>query len=273
MTPNTNPATERANAAQPDRNTATTVLAGESIEKRYGSVEVLSDVSIEIPAAAVTALVGPNGTGKTTLLRLLLGLETPTSGSITYEGPQAPRRIGYLPQRPSFRPGFTVAETIEFYASLVETAVDSDRILDRVRLTDARNRPVEALSGGMTRLLGVGQSIVGSPPVVIFDEPASGLDPTMAGRVFEVADELAAAGTAVVLTSHNLSLVSRHADRVGILSDGMLTELTAPQTLATRYGTENLWEAYHAVVTADPANNGDSDNEHHRDVTTDGERQ
>jgi len=210
------------------------VLSTESVTKSYGGVTALDDVSVSVPGTAVTALIGPNGSGKTTLLELLLGVERPSLGTVDYHGPEAVRRFGYLPQRPTFRPGFTVAETAAFYAGLVGD--DAERLLEAVGLDAVADRRVSALSGGMTRLLGIAQALAGDPPVVVLDEPASGLDPAMSDRVFDVVADIAAAGRAVVLSSHALPLVERTADHLIVLESGQLRTVGSPAELRERTG-------------------------------------
>ncbi len=228
--------------------TTETVLSTTGISHRYGKLSVLTDVGIEIPSGAVTAVVGPNGTGKTTLLRILLGQLTPTKGTVSYTGPSVDRPIGYLPQQPSFRPQFTAAETLEFYGSLLGRSVEPTAALARVGLAAAADRRVEALSGGMRRLLGIAQSLVGEPPVVVFDEPASGLDPSMATRTFEILADRAADGTAVVVSSHDLGLVERFVDRVVVVHNGTIAADGSPGDLMAETETDSLWEVYDAVV-------------------------
>lgn len=228
------------------------VLEAVDVDFAYGDVDVLDDVSVSLDGGRVTALVGPNGSGKTTLLRTLAGLQEPVAGAVRYHGPDAAREIGYLPQQPAFRPGFTVLETLSFYSSLVGAGRD-DAVarLERLGLADAADRPAEALSGGMTRLLGIAQATVGDPPVVTLDEPASGLDPGMSTRVFEIATELADGGTAVLLTSHDLELVERTADWVVLIDAGTVAEQGPPGQIFDRLGVESLREAYEASITSD----------------------
>jgi ABC-type multidrug transport system ATPase subunit len=227
--------------------TGDTVLQFEAVSRSFGTVDVLSGVSLSLAAGDVVAVVGPNGSGKTTLLRVAVGDIEPSSGRVTYAGPAAERPIGYLPQRPTFRSGFTVSETMSFYASLVE-GTDPETLLERVGLGDAADRDVAALSGGMRRLLGVAQAMVGDPPVVVLDEPASGLDPTMRATVFETAGAIADRDGTVLLSSHDLSLVEETADVVVVLHRGSVAAHGPPETLYDRFETGSLRGVLESVV-------------------------
>jgi len=228
--------------------TAAPFLSTSDLTKSYGDVTAVDAVTVEFPASAVTGLVGPNGSGKTTLLELLLGIQRPTLGSVEYGGPDTVRRFGYLPQRPTFRPGFTVAETADFYAGLVGD--DPDRLLAEVGLEAVADRPVTGLSGGMTRLLGIAQALAGDPPVVVLDEPASGLDPAMSERIFAVVEDIAAEGRAVVLSSHELPLVERTADRLVVLESGRLRTTGTPEELREQTGGP-LHETFTSLLAGD----------------------
>jgi ABC-type multidrug transport system ATPase subunit len=103
----------------------------------------------------------------------------------------------------------------------------------------------------MTRLVGIAQATVGDPPLVVLDEPASGLDPGMSVRIFEVAEELTAAGTAVLLSSHDLSLVERTADRVALLDDGSVAQLGTPAEIRAELGADSLLAAFESAITGD----------------------
>lgn len=225
-----------------------TYLHATDVSRTFGDVTALADVSIDVPAGNVVALIGPNGSGKTTLLRILTGLLAPSSGDVTYDGPDATRPLGYLPQAPTFRPGFSTRETMAFYARLVDD--DPDALLDRVGLGQVSERRVEALSGGMTRLLGIAQALAGDPPVLSLDEPASGLDPGMSQRVFDIIEELAADGHSVVVTSHDLPLVERAADRVAVLDRGEIVAVDTPEALREQTGGP-LHETFRSLVAAD----------------------
>lgn len=242
---------ERMTSTQAEQQTGSetaadsTVLRATDIKHSYGQIEVLEGVSLELHEGAVTALIGPNGAGKTTFIRALAGLHTPTAGEISYIGPERPRQIGYLPQRPAFRPGQTVEQALTFYASLVglsgEQALSA---LDTVGLLDAKDRDVDALSGGMKRLVGIAQARIGNPPVVILDEPGSGLDPEMSLHVFQSLNDLAADGTAILLSSHDLALVEETADTVVMLDDGNLLYHGSPTEVIAEANADSLLDVF-----------------------------
>ena len=215
------------------------------VSRTYGGVPVLDSVTLDV-SPGVMAVVGPNGSGKSTMLGLLAGAAEPTTGTVSVTDPSGPKPVGYLPQRVPFRDGFTARETLAFYARLVDA--DPDAALERVGLSDAAERPVEALSGGMRRLLGIAQATVGTPPLVVLDEPTSGLDPGMRERAFRTATRAATDGTAVVLSSHDLELVNDHADGVVLLAGGQVAAAGSRGDLLDNYDVASVDELYRAVV-------------------------
>lgn len=228
-------------------NTSEEMLTATALSKQFGPVSILDGLSVAFTDGEVAAVIGPNGSGKTTLLRLLVGELSPSTGEVTYQGPSVPRPIGYLPQQPAFRSGFTVRETLEFYQSLVRDT-DPMALLDLVGLEGAANRRVDALSGGMRQLLGIAQALVGDPPVVILDEPASGLDPTMRDHVFAVIADLATTGRTVIVSSHDLSFVESDADSVVLLAAGQIAATGTPNSITAQFEVSTLREALQAVT-------------------------
>lgn len=222
----------------------------DDIDKSFGSVEVLDGISFSVEAGTVTAIAGPNGSGKTTLSRIIVGLNAPDSGQVTIRT-AAERPVGYLPQTPQFSPGFTVEEVLNDYADLLSTSPDIDDALSRVGLDAVRERRVSALSGGMRRLLGLAQSFLGEPPLVVLDEPTSGLDPRMTRRFFEVAEELADDGMAVLVTTHDLASAS-DTDMIAVLHQGTLAAHDSPTALCDATGTETLADAFLEFVGIEP---------------------
>ncbi|WP_135827617.1 ABC transporter ATP-binding protein [Halorussus halobius] len=218
----------------------------ERVSHSFDDLDVLGDVTFSIETGSVACIVGPNGSGKTTLLRLVAGLLDPDDGSVSVAGGPG-RRVGYLAQQPAFRGQFTVRETVEFYGALVEPSPDVDAVLDRVGLTAVADRRVDALSGGMRRLLGIAQTMVGEPSVFALDEPSSGLDPAMGRHIRAVIDDLAGGGGAVVLSTHDLRAVERVADTVLLLDHGELVAAGTPEELLAQADAERLEAAIEAL--------------------------
>jgi ABC-type multidrug transport system ATPase subunit len=225
-----------------------TVVAVEDVTKQFGSVTALDGVSLTADGGEVTALVGPNGSGKTTLLRMVAGLLPPTTGRVETVGTARP--VGYLPQSPAFRPAFSVEGTVTFYAGLLSADVDVASTLDRVGLSALRGRRVDALSGGMTRLLGIAQATLGDPDLVVLDEPTGDLDPRMTEYVFEVVEELAADGMAVLLATHDLAGAAA-SDRVVVLDRGTVRVSGTPGEVTAEANADTLPAAFHALVRAE----------------------
>jgi ABC-type multidrug transport system ATPase subunit len=255
------------------------ILIAADVEMGFGDVSVLDDVSIALHPGRVTALVGPNGSGKTTLLRIVAGLLSPDAGTVrlaterptkTSPSPTDPslessgtsesdranidtadRLVGYLPQHPSFRETFTVAETLRFYADLVDedTSSVADRLGD-VGLDEVADRRVGGLSGGMTRLLGLAQATVGDPPVVVLDEPTSGLDPRMTTHVFSAVEAMSTTGQAVLLATHDLAAVEEVVDDVLVLDRGGVAARGPIEAVCTREDVEDLPAVFAELVAA-----------------------
>jgi ABC-type multidrug transport system ATPase subunit len=232
-----------------DGSDPTTTLSMTGASFAYDDVTVLEDAEVSLRPGEFTALIGANGSGKTTVLQLLAGLRSLDDGEITHPASTG-RTIAYLPQRPEFRGGFTARETLEFYAALVDSAVDPDALLARVGLEDAADRAVGALSGGMTRLLGLSQALVGDPPVVVLDEPTSGLDPDIADHIFDVVESIASDGRLVVTASHDLTAIEARADRVLLVSEGGFALDGHPDALVESADAATLRDVFSGAVGA-----------------------
>ncbi len=225
-----------------------TILTGDALTHRFGDIIALDEVSVSVDAGTMVAVLGPNGSGKTTLLRALAGLLIPDTGRV-----KLPDRLGYLPQQPIFRPGFTVRETLSFYARLEGVSmVEVDSVIERTGLEQATAHRVETLSGGMRGLLGVAQALLGDPPAILLDEPATGLDPMMRRHIFEVLDTNRTDGQGILFASHDLELVEETADRIIILETGRPVESGTPSSLFERYDTDSLEAILHEVLEGDP---------------------
>lgn len=223
------------------------IVSATGLTRAFGDVAVLEDVAIDVDPGVVTALVGPNGSGKTTLLRILAGLLGPDEGTVRVRAPDD-RPLGYLPQEPTFRGRFTVGETVDFYADLLSSPTDRDDVLERVGLDVVADRRVDALSGGMVRLLGLAVAVLGDPPLVVLDEPASGLDPKIRAHVFDAIGDLAGEGTAVLLATHHLT-GAELADRVIVLDRGRVVGDGAPDDVLADAEADSLEAAFLALVS------------------------
>ena len=187
-------------------------------------------VSFAIRKGEVFGLLGPNGSGKSTTIKMLLGLLQPTAGAVRLFGldpssPRAKARIGYLPELSHFHPYLTPRETLRYYGGLFDMPSKlrherAERLLARVGVADAADRPVGEFSKGMARRIGLAQALLNEPDLVILDEPTSGLDPIGRHEVKTLIKELASEGRTVLLSSHLLAEVEDVCDRVVILGDG-----------------------------------------------------
>jgi ABC-type multidrug transport system ATPase subunit len=257
--------------------TPRTVAAAQHVKHAYGegSVPVLTDVSLDLPAGELTVVVGPNGSGKSTFLQLLSGVIEPTGGTVRRfgesrsdsGGPEIDsggdrtdpggddrgdrRTVGWLPQRLAPRGSFTARETVEFYAGFVDAGPSPDDALARVGMQGVADRRVDALSGGMRRLLGVALATIGDPPLLVLDEPTSGLDPTMTMRIFDVLSGLAASGRAVICSSHDLAAVERTADTVVLLDRGEIQARGSPTEVASAVDARSLADAFAGTIEVD----------------------
>lgn len=223
-----------------------TKITVENVSQSFGDVDVLENLSVTLSEGTFVALVGPNGSGKTTLSRIVAGLAQPTEGTVHIET-DAERPVGYLPQSPRFRPSFTVEETLAYYAAFLDAPGSIDDLLSDVGLSGARDRNVDALSGGMRRLLGVAQCFLGSPPLVVLDEPTWGLDPRMTEQLFDTAARLAHEGTTVLVATHDLAHAER-ADRLLVLDQGEIVSSGTAAELRSETGTETLTDAFSALL-------------------------
>ncbi len=221
-------------------------LEARGLSKRYGATEALRGVDLDVEDGELVGLLGPNGAGKSTLVKIACGLVTATSGTTTVCGasagsPEARSSIGYLAELFRFPGWMTADEVIRLHQRLSASdggGAERGELLELVGLADASGRRVEAMSKGMQQRLGIAQSLVGRPRLLLLDEPTSALDPAGRRTVRELLDELRSRGTSVLLNSHLLSEIELVCDRVTILSGGEVVAAGAPSDLARARGVE-----------------------------------
>ncbi|MGQ3412094.1 ABC transporter ATP-binding protein [Natrinema sp. LN54] len=216
------------------------VVDATDLEKRYGETTALAGASLSVEAGEVFALIGPNGAGKTTLVRALTGTTDPDDGTarILGETPSAVDRdrLGVLPQEFSPPARLSARELLAYYAGLYDDARDPADVLADVGLVDAGETWYEDLSGGQQRRACVGSTLVNDPDLLFLDEPTTGIDPAGRRTVWRLIEDLADAGTTVVLTTHDMAEAERLADRVGLLADGRLVAQGTPESLVRDHG-------------------------------------
>lgn len=205
-----------------------TTLKIENLCKTYGKLNTVIGVNLSVEAGERVALLGHNGAGKTTLMKMILGLTPVTSGQIEILGAAAGSRqarsaIGFLPESVAFHGALTGREQLHHFARLKsETLKRADDLLDRVGLTDAADRKIRTYSKGMRQRIGLAQALLGHPKLALLDEPTSGLDPISRHEFYDIVEDLANSGTAVLLSSHALTELETRTDRIAIMSKGKL---------------------------------------------------
>ena len=223
-----------------------TALAVHGLRKRYGPVEALRGVDLEVGEGELVGLLGPNGAGKSTLVKILVGLVRASDGSAEVGGARAGSSaaraaLGYLAELFRFPGWYTAEEVLELHQRLAGStggAAERKRLLELVVLAEAADRRVEGMSKGMQQRLGIAQALVGEPRVLLLDEPTSALDPVGRRIVRELLERLRDRGTSVLLNSHLLSEVELVCDRVAILRGGEVVAAGAPHELVSPRGLE-----------------------------------
>jgi ABC-2 type transport system ATP-binding protein len=226
-----------------------TVIETRALSKVYRDfwgrqkVRALKALDLEIKQGEVFGLLGPNGSGKTTTIKLLLGLLFPTEGQALVFGKDATdvsknHRIGYLPEESYLYRFLNAEETLDFYGRLFDIPHDVlakriDQLIRMVGLDRARKRQLKEYSKGMTRRIGLAQALVNEPDLILLDEPTSGLDPIGTREIKDLILRLRNEGKTIVMCSHLLADVQDVCDRIAILHQGELKELGRVDTLLT----------------------------------------
>jgi len=223
-------------------------LALDHVDLQRGGRAVLRDVSLAAPAGAVTALVGPSGAGKSSVLRCLVRLEEPHAGRVLVDGDDVRdldpcalrRRVGLVAQTPVMLPG-------DVRANLAYAVGDVDEARLRGALGHAEldpaflDRPASGLSGGEQARVAIARALVRGPEALLLDEPTAALDPARAAAIAELVRRLASEGLTMVVTTHDVALVRRLADRAVLLVDGAVVSEGAPDAVVARWEGEPTW--------------------------------
>jgi len=228
------------------------VIEVENLTRRFGEFVAVDAVSFAVQAGNIVGFVGPNGSGKTTTIRMLLGLLQPTSGSAhvlgfdsTHQYEEVRARSGYMSQKFAIYDDLTVWENMQFYAG-VYGINDKSRILEtvaRVSLTDQIRELTGDLSTGWRQRLALGIAIVHNPPLLFLDEPTSGVDPNARRIFWDLLYDLAAEGVTILVTTHYMDEVE-YCNQVGMMREGNLLTMDNPLALKKQFIPGDVYEIY-----------------------------
>jgi len=226
------------------------MLQIENVSKSFGDRVALDDVSFGVGAGRLTGFVGGNGAGKTTAMRIILGVLASDTGRVTLDGhpltPDDRRRFGYMPEERGLYPKMRVHEQLVYLARLRgvparDASARADELIDRLELSERRDEPIEKLSLGNQQRAQIAAALVHDPDVLVLDEPFSGLDPMAVETVLGVLGEFAARGAPVLFSSHQLDLVERLCDDLVIIAGGAI-RAAGPRDELRAANTGSQWE-------------------------------
>lgn len=235
------------------------MLEVRNLSKSFGKKEVLHNLNIEFDKG-IYGLLGPNGAGKTTLMNLIVNLLKPTSGEVLYDGVSVADRkstfiskLGFLPQYPGYYKNYSAVEFLQYISALKgikgSNKKQIDELLDFVNLTQDKNRKIVTFSGGMLRRVGLAQTLLGSPEVIILDEPTAGLDPIERIRLRNLLSEIAVNRTVIVAT-HIVPDIEYIANNIVILFGGKVVVNSSPDRLIEKTSGK-VWSVKTDIKTAE----------------------
>lgn len=225
----------------------------DSICKSFARRRILDHVTLSIASGRICALIGPSGSGKSTTIALALGMEKPDSGTASVFGTSMPNRralarIGYMAQADALYSSLTGQENLDFFSTLKgvprrRRRIEIENVSRIVGLTDALGRRVSTYSGGMLRRLSLAASLLGTPDLLILDEPTVGIDPALRLSIWAELRRLSASGTAILLTTHVMDEATK-ADDVAMLFSGRIMAYGSPSELMDRHHASSIEEVF-----------------------------
>jgi ABC-2 type transport system ATP-binding protein len=225
----------------------------ESLNVVRGDQQVIHDLSTQVRTGEITGLLGPSGCGKSTLMRSIVGVQIVRSGTVTVLGEPAGsatlrRRVGYVTQAPSVYTDLTIKENLQFFAAVLGVGQDAiAQAAESVGLGDRLDSLAGRLSGGQRSRVSLAVALLTAPDVLVLDEPTVGLDPVLRRQLWDTFDELAAAGAALIVSSHVMDEAER-CHRLLLMREGRLIADDPPASLLERTGTTDVESAFLALV-------------------------
>lgn len=223
------------------------LLEASKLSKKYGARTVVSEVSLQVGAGDIVAIIGPNGAGKSTTIDMLLGLRQPDEGSINYWHRDYLAQVGVQLQSTPFFPGLNCIQNLRLFAAFYRKKLDdaaAGKLLALCGLSEAARIEASRLSGGQQKRLAIAIATVHNPILVFLDEPTAALDPRARQEIHDVISKFAAAGTAILFTSHDMDEVHKLAHRVMMIDKGVVIAEGAPDQLCEYYDVNHLNEVY-----------------------------
>jgi ABC-2 type transport system ATP-binding protein len=225
----------------------------EGLDVTRGGRPVLQDLALRVPEGRVTGLLGPSGCGKSTLMRAVVGVQQVDGGTVTVLGrpaghPALRRELGYVTQAPSVYADLTAAENLRHFARLLG-APDADvaRVMETVGLADRGDQPVGRMSGGQRTRVSLAVALLGTPRLLVLDEPTVGLDPVLRRDLWRTFHALVDGGVTMLVSSHVMDEAAE-CDLLVLMREGGLVAVDTPAALRTRTGVEDLGEAFLRLV-------------------------
>ena len=234
-------------------NNQASAIVVEGLRVIRGSREVLPGISLSVPRGQVVGLLGPSGSGKTTLLRSIVGVQVVASGTVTVLGvpagsPGLRSRVGYVTQQPSVYGDLSVRANLRYFAALAGASRDAvEQTIETVNLTTDADSRVDRLSGGQRSRVSLGAALVGSPELLVLDEPTVGLDPVLRRDLWALFHRLATDGTTLLVSSHVMDEATR-CDRLLLMREGHLLADDTPDGLLASTGAPDVEHAFLSLI-------------------------
>jgi ABC-2 type transport system ATP-binding protein len=235
-----------------------TMLEVKNITKKFGDFTALHGVSFDLKEGELVSLLGTNGCGKTTVIKIIVGFQSETSGSVHYAGrpmkqKDRSRVIGWAPQEDSFYGNLKLIENLIYFGNLndverSEAKSKADELLKLLKLDHKRNTLAKDLSGGMKRRLNMAIAMMHDPRILILDEPEAGVDPMSRVTLWEVVEEVKKKGTTILLVTHNLIETEHLSDRIIVMDKGSVIFEGTPKNLKSKYHERNIENAFKRAV-------------------------
>jgi ABC-2 type transport system ATP-binding protein len=223
------------------------------LSKSFKTQNVLKNVSLDIRPGEIYGLLGPSGSGKTTLIKMMIGLELPSSGNVTFKGNKLKAKevypsIGYMAQSDALYEELTAKENLAFTASLYGLKKERrkeqiKKVMEMVDLLPHLDKPVHQFSGGMKRRLSLASALLHDPDVLFLDEPTVGIDPVLRKEIWDGFHQLKQEGRTIIITTHVMDEAER-CDRLGLLQHGEIISSDTPAAIKTHYGVASIEDVF-----------------------------